>query len=86
MSTAKKRAMEAIAALPDDSDPQEVIKSLYRIYRLRSELATLHGAPAEPEPTKLLPGLRIEDGLLVYCGPLGEISDDPVAAAPRSAS
>lgn len=80
MSTAKKRALEAISELPDDADPQQIIKSLYRIYQMRSEL--LRRRSSKDKLDAALPAdLQLVDGLLVYTGPLGGIPDDPVLAA-----
>lgn len=80
MSTAKKRALQAIAELPDDVGPQEIVKRLYQLYRLRSELRQLRERGDEQE-TELPPDVQLVDGLLVYTGPLGGIPDDAVTAA-----
>ena len=80
MSTAKNKAIQAIAELPDDADPQEIIKSLYRLYRLGSDLRQFRKRGDEPK-AGLPPDLQLVDGLLVYTGPLGGIPDDAVAVA-----
>jgi hypothetical protein len=39
MSTAKKKALDVISALPDDTPAQEIIEQLYRIYQIKRGLA-----------------------------------------------
>ena len=80
MSAAKKRTLQAIGELPDDADPQEIIKSLDRVYRLRSELLKLQGS-GEDLDKELPSDLQLLDGLLLYTGPLGGMPEEAVAAA-----
>ena len=48
MSDAKRKALDAISALPEDTEPQEIINLLYRIYRLQRGLASKGAGPAQP--------------------------------------